>query len=144
MNPPFSLPCGWRLFGRLLIVPGSRCIWIRADPVLIQLRLLTVIQRQTAMWCESIFEERGLGVGDEDWDGLHFPGCHLTRKKQAKLTSRDQGTREVTSDSGEMTSWLRTLNHATSHAVWKSNQRMTYAWQLFQSFVAISWPGDPF
>lgn len=27
--------------------------------------------------------------------GLHFPGCHLTRKKQAKLTFRDQGDWET-------------------------------------------------
>lgn len=38
--------------------------------MLIQLRLLTGSQRQTAMWCDSISgtecEEGGLGAGDED------------------------------------------------------------------------------
>lgn len=83
----------------LLIAPGSRCIWIRADPVLTQLRLLTVISDR--LQCGTT-PSMGLCVSKEAWElvmktkmRLHFPGCHLTRKKLAKLIFRNQGDSET-------------------------------------------------
>lgn len=66
---------------------------------MVQLRVLTAIQRQTAVWCDSI---SGLSVSKEAWElvmetktGLHFPGCHFPGKKEPKLTFRDRGDSET-------------------------------------------------
>lgn len=54
---------------------------------MLQLRVLTAIQQQTAMWCDSISEAWELVM--ETKTRLHFPRCHLPRKKEPKLTFRD-------------------------------------------------------